>query len=38
MEKYNNISSKMYKHLVPQIVQQKVQHVVHFVVQFCAVL
>ena len=25
MEKYNNISSKMYKHLVPQIVQQKVQ-------------
>ena len=29
MEKYNKISSKMYKHLVQQIVQQKVQQKVH---------
>ena len=29
MEKYNKISSKMYKHLVQQMVQQKVQQKVH---------
>ena len=29
MEKYNKISSKMYKHLVQQIMQQKVQQKVH---------
>ena len=29
MEKYNKISSKMYKHLVKQMVQQKVQQKVH---------
>ena len=29
MEKYNKISSKMYKHLVQQIVQQKLQQKVH---------
>ena len=29
MEKYNKISSKMYKHLVQQIIQQKVQQKVH---------
>ena len=29
MEKYNKISSKMYKHLVQQIMQQKVQRKVH---------
>ena len=30
MEKYNKISSKMYKHLVQQMVQQKVQQKVHY--------
>ena len=29
MEKYNKISSKMYKHLAQQIMQQKVQQKVH---------
>ena len=29
MEKYNKISSKMYKHLVQQSVQQKGQQKVH---------
>ena len=29
MEKYNKVSSKMYKHLMQQIVQQKVQQKVH---------
>ena len=29
MEKYNKISSKMYKYLVQQIVQQKAQQKVH---------
>ena len=31
MEKYNKISSKMYKHLKQQKEQQKVQQKVHFI-------
>ena len=31
MEKYNKISSKMYKHLEEQKEQQKVQQKVHFI-------